>query len=48
VADDFVFAPVPEPEQYLLLALGAPVVVSLSRYRRGRKSNPAARRPSTP
>jgi hypothetical protein len=48
VADDFVFAPVPEPEQYLLLALGAPVVVSLARYRRGRRGNSAARRASTP
>jgi hypothetical protein len=34
VADDFVFAPVPEPEQYALMALGLPLATWLARRRR--------------
>lgn len=39
VADDFIFAPVPEPEAYLLMALGLPGVVWLARRRRPGSGN---------
>ena len=48
VADDFIFAPVPEPEQYLLLALGLTLVASLARYRRGRNRIAEPRRQAVP